>query len=862
MSRLLFRAGVRYHLRHPWQLALALLGVMLGVAVVVAVDVASSSARRAFTLSTEAVTGRATHEITGGPAGIPDSVYVMLRAGLGIDSIAPVIDRYVRVAASTNGAAAAHAQDAGTAAAGVRVLRLLGVDPFAEAPIRSYVAPASGQLDFSVLLTQRALLLSTETAAAMGLAAGDTVHVSAGTRTSSAVIGGLLEPEDALARRGLADLALADIATAQELAGMAGAIDRIELRMAADADGAARAAAIAGALPSGARLRETAARTGATVRLTRAFETNLTALALVALVFGMFLIYNSVSFSLLQRRPLLGLLRAQGVTARELLTLVLLEAAVLGAIAAAAGLLVGAALGAQLVGIVARTVNDLYFTITVATVHLGAGTLGKGALLGIGATVLAALPPAREAVLTAPRRALARATLERSTRRRAARLGMTGLFTLLAAAALLAMPSRSLVVGFAALFVLILAAALITPAATIGIMGAVRSLLGGAGPVARMAVRGVPAALSRTAPAIAALSVAIAVGIAVTIMIGSFRAGVLTWLDRSLQADLYISAPDFGANRTDVTLDPALPGQIAALPGVDGVSTYRHTSLLLGDDLVTVIALDLFARHEAAFELLDGAPTAAWPAFRRGAVLVSEPLAWRRGLRAGDSITVPTDRGDERLSIAAVYRDYASEHGVIFIDRDAWDARFDDDAITSVGVFTASAASPDQVLAAIRALPAASGIVARSNRGLREATIVVFDRTFAITGVLRLLSLIVAFVGVTGALMALQLERAREIGVLRTTGLTRGQVWGLVTAQTGLMGLAAAVLAAPLGLAMAWAMVNVINRRSFGWSFEMVVGVAPFAQALAVGIGAALLAGMYPAWRMAALAPADALREE
>jgi putative ABC transport system permease protein len=864
MSRLLFRAGVRYHLRHPWQLALALLGVMLGVAVVVAVDVASSSARRAFTLSTEAVTGRATHEITAGPAGIPDSVYVMLRAGLGIDSIAPVIDRYVRVAASTDRPPGADAHNAGTstAAAGVRVLRLLGVDPFAEAPIRSYVAPASGQLDFGVLLTQRALLLSMETAGAMGLAVGDTVQVTAGTRTSSAVIGGLLEPEDALARRALADLALADIATAQDLAGTAGAIDRIELRLAADANGAARKAAISAALPAGARLRDAAARTDATVRLTRAFETNLTALALVALVFGMFLIYNSVSFSLLQRRPLLGLLRAQGVTARELLTLVLLEAAVLGAVATLAGLLVGAALGAHLVGIVARTVNDLYFTITVATVHLDPLTLGKGALLGVGATVLAALPPAREAVLTAPRRALARAALERSTRGRAARLGVTGLVTLLAAAALLALPSRSLVIGFAALFVLILAAALLTPAATIGIMAAARLLLARSGPVARMAVRGVPAALSRTAPAIAALSVAIAVGIAVTIMIGSFRAGVFTWLERSLQADLYISAPDFGANRADVTLDPALAAQIAELPGVAGVSTYRHTSLLLGDDLVTVIAVDLFPRHEAAFELLDGVPAAAWPAFRRGAVLVSEPLAWRRGLRAGDSITIPADRGDERLAIAAVFRDYASEHGVIFIDRAAWDLRFDDDAVTSVAVFTAPVASADDVLATIRDLPAASGIVARSNRGLREATIVVFDRTFAITGVLRLLSLIVAFVGVTGALMALQLERSREIGVLRTTGLTRGQVWGLVTAQTGLMGLAAAVLSVPLGLAMAWAMVNVINRRSFGWSFEMVVGPAPFVQALAVGLGAALLAGMYPAWRMAALAPADALREE
>jgi putative ABC transport system permease protein len=846
MSRILFRSGLRYHLRHPWQLALALLGVTLGVAVVVAVDVASGSARRAFLDSTEAVTGRATHEITGGPAGLPESLYTSLRVGHAVDSMAPVIDRYVRL----------------EAAGGTRVLRLLGIDPFAESPIRSFVAPAAGQLDFGVLFTQRALLLSVGTAAELGLTVGDTVLVTAGVRGTTATIGGLLDPDDALARRGLADLALADIATAQELAGSPGTLDRIELRMADDSAGAARAALVAAALPPGARLRETAARTGATVRLTRAFETNLTALALVALVFGMFLIYNSVSFSLVQRRPLIGLLRAQGVTAAELLRLVLLEAAVIGAVATALGLLAGAVLGTVLVGLVTRTVNDLYFTITAAAVHLDVAVLGKGALLGIGATVLAALPPAREATSSAPRRALVRSSLERSTRGRAARHAALGAGALVAAAALLVVPSRSVVLGFTALFVLILAAALLTPAATVALMAALQRPAGRAGPVARMAVRAVPASLSRTAPAIAALSVALAVGIAVTIMIGSFRAGVLTWLDRSLQADLYISAPDFGANRTDVTLSDALPAQIAALPGVDGVSTYRHSSLLLGGDLVGLIAVDLFDRHYSAFELIDGEPATAWPDFAGGAVLLSEPLAFRRGLAAGDSLLLPTDRGDEWVRVAAVFRDYASEHGVIFMDRAAYDRRFDDPAITSVGVFTAPSASADDVLGAIRALPAAAGITARSNRGLREATIVVFDRTFAITGVLRLLALIVAFVGVTGALMALQLERAREIGVLRSLGLTRTQVWGLVATQTGLMGLVASALAVPLGLAMAWAMVHVINRRSFGWSFDMVVGLTPFLQALAVGIGAALLAGMYPAWRMGALRPVEALREE
>lgn len=843
MSELLFRAGARYHWRHRWQLALALLGITLGVAVVVAVDVATGSARRAFTLSTEAVTGRATHEILGGPAGVPDALYADLRVSAGIDSLAPVVDRYIRLT------------DRG------HVLRLLGVDPFAEAPFRAYVAPAAGQLDLGALLTQRALLLEAGTAARLGLAPGDSVPVTAGAHTTAVIVGGLLEPTDALSRRALSDIAVADIATAQEIADAIGVLDRIELRVAADATGAARLERVRAVLPAGVRVDETAARADATAGMTRAFETNLTALALVALVFGMFLIYNSVTFSLVQRRPLIGLLRAQGVTAREVFALVLLEALAMGVIATLAGLLVGGLLGAELVRLVARTINDLYFTVSVTTATITAGTVARGALLGIGATVLAAWAPAREAIRTTPRMTLARSTLERGVRSRARQLALAGAVTAVVAIVTLALPSRSIALGFAALFILILAFALLTPAATIALMAGLHPIAGRGGPILRMATRGVTASLSRTAPAVAALGVAIAVGFAVTVMIVSFRAGVVAWLDRSLPADIYIGVPNNGADRTDNVLDPALVSQIGTVPGVAGISAYRHVALVLDDAVVRMIAADFHPPHRAAFELLDGG-AGAWHAFDRGALLVSEPFAWRRGIAAGDSLTLPTDRGARRFAVAGVYRDYASEHGVIFIRRAAYDALWDDDTLTSIGVFVARHTDAETVESRIRDLPAAAGTVIRSNRGLREATLVVFDRTFAITGVLRLLALLVAFVGVTGALMALQLERAREVGVLRTTGLTPAQVWTLVTMQTGLMGFAAAVLATPLGLVMAWAMVHVINRRSFGWSFDLLVGTLPFAQAFAVGISAALLAGVYPAWRMARMRPADALRAE
>jgi putative ABC transport system permease protein len=838
VSRLLLRAGTRYHLRHPLQLALALLGIALGVAVVVAVGVATGSARRAFTLSTEAVTGRATHEIIGGPAGLAESVYTMLRVQFGVAPAAPVIDRYVSLPT-----------------AGGATLRLIGVDPFADAPFRAYVAPSvddtGGEIDVGALLTGRALLLSAPTAARHGIAVGDSVLVGIGTTVRRAVLAGLLAPGDELAARALDDVIITDIATAQELTGAIGVLDRIELLLPDDDDGARRLSEIQPMLPIGARIVDTRTRSGATLQLTRAFETNLTALALVALVFGMFLIYNSVTFSLVQRRPLIGLLRAQGVTGREVLLLILAEALAMGVLATAAGIAAGWLLGTQLVQLVTRTINDLYFTVSVSSSRLEPALAARALLLGTVATLAAALPPALEAVHTRPRAVLSRASIERGMRSAAPRLALAGGVCAVLAAALLLVPSRSIVLGFAALFILILAAALLTPGATIVLMQILRPALALLGPVARMAGGGTRASLSRTAPAIAALSVAVAVGIAVTIMITSFRAGVVQWLDLTLQADVYVSAPGLGANRTDAALDPALPGRVRALDGVRGVTTYRHTELLLEDQVVRLIALDMNAGHRTAFELLDGTETGAWRAFDAAGVLVSEAFAFRRGLSAGALIRLPTDRGWQNFEVAGVFRDYASEHGVIFMNRTLYDALWDDREVTSLAVFTDGGVDDDVVLERIRALPGAAGIVGRSNAGLRAATLTVFDRTFAITGVLRLLALIVAFVGVTGALMALQLERAREISVLRVIGLTPRQVWALVTSQTALMGLAAAVLALPLGIAMSWAMVHVINRRSFGWSFDMLIGAAPLVQAFAVGIGAALLAGLYPAWRMA-----------
>jgi putative ABC transport system permease protein len=244
-------------------------------------------------------------------------------------------------------------------------------------------------------------------------------------------------------------------------------------------------------------------------------------------------------------------------------------------------------------------------------------------------------------------------------------------------------------------------------------------------------------------------------------------------------------------------------------------------------------------------------------------ILVSEPFWFHRGIGAGDSLALRTERGVEVLPVAGVFRDYGSDQGLIMLSYDGFRARWDDPTVTTLALILHDGADRDAAMERMReATTSIQALNIRSNHRLADASLVVFDRTFAITQVLRLLALIVAFVGVFSALMALQLERERELGVLRANGLTPGQVWTMVASQTGFMGLAAGLLALPLGLLLAFLLVEFVNRRSFGWTIDLAAPPGVLLQAVALAIGASLLAGLYPAWRMARTSPAEALRSE
>jgi putative ABC transport system permease protein len=359
--------------------------------------------------------------------------------------------------------------------------------------------------------------------------------------------------------------------------------------------------------------------------------------------------------------------------------------------------------------------------------------------------------------------------------------------------------------------------------------------------------------------------VAVSVTIGVSLMIGSFRHTVLTWLEHALQGDIYVQAPSFKATQNVSLLDSAVPQIVEQAPGVARAELIRAVYV---DSPAGPVYVEAGTSRDYGLKLLyksvDGSPEQAWDAVRNGAVIVSEPFANRLDLPPrGGTVTLYTNIGPRSFDVVGIYYDYASSEGAVIMAIEDYVRFWNDDAVTALAVHLEPGADADSVARNLEdALAPVQRLFVRPNQALREAVLVIFDRTFAITGALQMMATVVAFIGVLSALLSLQLDKQRQLGILRAVGLTVRELWRLVLLETGLMGAVAGLLAMPTGYALSLILVYIINRRSFGWTLQMLVEPAPFVQAFGVAVVAALLAGFYPAYRIGGMVAAEALRFE
>lgn len=847
MTQILNRSGYRYFAKHPWQVFLSILGIALGVSIVVSIDLAGSSSTKAFEMSMESVTGKATHQITGGPAGVPDSIFRFLRIEKNVRPSAPVVENYAMYETSSTR----------------RTFRVLGIDAFSEDDFRDYIRDATSELSGGLgkfMAGENLGVISSLTAASLGLSINDSMQMSFDGKSFTVYINGILDADGLSNPTSLNDILILDIASAKIIFEMPETLTRIDLILPEN-----ESEALADLLQPGIKINPAGLRSSATTEMVRAFDLNITAMSFLALIVGMFLVYNTITFSVVQRRRLIGLYRTIGVTKKEIFTIILKESFILGIAGTILGLTGGIFLGMEMVKVVSRSINDLYFVVGVTDFEIAPSSLIKGLLLGIGASLLASLKPAREAAESPAGNVLRRSDVETGLRKKLIVITVAGVVLISLGLILFTVSERSILLSYGGILPLILGYSLLVPLIIIFVLKiltpVVKSVFGITG---KIACGGIVSNLSRTGVAIAALSLAVAASVGVGTMVTSFRTTVVSWLETTLEADLYISAPSLISRSNTSVMEKELPDKIRQLGNVSSVNHYREIQILTDFGMTTILGSKYDEQKFNTFLIKETNSENLWEDITQNEkVMVTEPFAYRNNIRLGSLLKLPTDKGDREFEVAAIYYDYASDIGIINLWDDLYRKYWNDDAISGIAVFAKTGVDSEKLSDEIRLISDPSQeILIRSNKFLRESSIEVFDRTFLIAYVLQLLAVAVAFIGILSSLMALQLERAREYGVLRALGLTPSQLWKMVTLQTGLMGLIAGIISIPLGNILAAVLIYIINKRSFGWTLQFDILPMEMLYALILAVVAASLAGIYPGIKMSKTKPALALREE
>ena len=849
MSSVLKRASRQFLWQHPWQLVLAIVGIALGVAVVISIELAIDSSLKAFDQAGQAFTGTATHRILASAGGLDEKLYTRLRVEQGIQNMAPVVTGTVR-----------------TAKRSVDNFKLLGIDPFVEKPLQAvWRIQGSEQESFGLLrrllVEPGTALISAQTAQSLHLKLNDELTIYSENAKRKLIIIGFLAASDAVSEQLFTRLIVTDIATAQETLKVAGRLSAIDVL--ADKNDTETLAKIREILPPNVLLVPVESQSQAMRDMTRAFTINLKALGLLSLLVGMFLIYNTMTFLVVQRRHLIGCLRSIGVTRAQVFRLILGEALLLATIGTVLGVLLGIVLGQGVLYLIADTINAIYFPIDSANLMISPGLIAKGAALGIGATLLAVLPPAYEATRLSPVRVIARSQLESEVRRLVKVAGLMSLVFLTGGAVLMEFSGRSISLGVGSVFLLLFGFALLTPVVTLLFMKLIERVAGRfSGILGQLPARMVGSEISRTGIAIAALMIAVSATIAMDLMIGSFRQTVADWVQTSLQADFYVSLSGEKMSADKAGAEQLLKSKLTSLADVEMLSTVLHTQVIADNQFTKVTVFELNSKSRQGFIFKAKAPKNLWNQFeQQQTVMVTEPYAYHHKINIGDNILLQTQRGKQAFKVIAIYADYSGDQGHLALSRQTYLRNWADLGYSGMGVYAKANADLKQLENQLNKLVTEQQTVS-SERKIYIASMRVFEQTFSITQTLRWLSAVIAFIGVFNALMALQFERTRQLGILRVMGITPRQLTLLITSETGLMGLVAGCLAIPVGYVMAYILIFVIYRRSFGWTLSFNFESAVIYQGLALACIAAVLAGIFPALKMAQTKPAEALRTE
>lgn len=836
---------LRYLRRHPLLGLLNILSVALGVAVYLATQIANQSASGAFAASIDLVAGKADLEVTAPSGRLPDTSLPQVAAAPGIAAATPIVAGFVSLPDFPGD-----------------YLEILGIDIFTNEPFRTF-DPAGfngAPLDIQGWLAGPATIaVSEEFLRLHRLKQGDKIRARIGAAEHQLEIAFLMRKDDTIDPH----FAAMDIGWAQELFGRRGELSNIQVKLAESRDRENAIAHLREVLPKDARVSAPAQRTAEVDKMLSGFRLNLTMMSLVSVLVGMFLIYNTVSASVVRRQHEIGILRALGVTRREVRLLFLSEALVLGSIGTVIGVIGGVALAQALVGTVSKTISSLYVLVSVNNVSISPTTLASACFIGLGSVALSGWYPAHTAATQRPVEALhGGVRLERSIRPSPGWLvaGVSAIL-LAGAASFAALAAAPRWFAFAAAFFVLAGFSFLVPRAIAHFSSAMRRLFRGGGRIENhLSTMNLDRALLRNSVTVASLAIAVAMAVGVSVMVFSFRKTVETWIDQTLLADLFITPASNEMGGSGFM--PANAVQfLASHPGVDAADTFREIDLPVGDSTAAVAVITGTRRK---FQFLRGDPTGLMRGFfNEPCVFVSESFARRRQLHEGDSLELPTPDGPRAFAIAAVFYDYTRDQGVVYLSAANFEKFWHDDRINSVAVYLKPGAGVDDVIGSFRNAFSREGQFAIfSNQSLRKRVFEIFDQTFAVTYVLLAIAIFVAVTGIFLSLTILITERRRELAILRAVGASAAQIRRMLLNETAVLGFLAAVVGMVSGICLSLVLTGVINRVFFGWTIRMAFPWRTLALTPLWIVAAAVIAGIIPAWRASRMALADNLRDE
>jgi putative ABC transport system permease protein len=830
---------------HPVRALLAIAAIAVGVAMGFAIHLINVAAFNEFTAAIKSLSGEADVQVAGSEPWFDESIYPRLATRSGVAVASPVLQLQPAVQGARGG------------------IKLLGIDALRA----GYVTPAligalkdGGMLD---VLADDTIFLSPAAQSWLDKRTGDTLVLGAGTGSVALRVAGPL----AQARAGQR-LAVMDIGAAQWRFDKLGKLSRVDLKL---QDGIDRnsfqrelAAELERDFPGRFHVGQPndEAQDSRNNSMSRAYRVNLTILALVALFTGAFLVFSTQALSVIRRRSQFALMRTLGVTRRQLLLQVLLEGGTLGVVGALLGIVAGYGLAAAALHFFGGDLGAGYFQGVRPSVRFTPVAASVFFVLGLGVAILGCLAPAIEASRAAPAVALKSGNDEVALARLArvwpslACLALAGLLSMAPPVMELPLP------GYLAVALLLVGGIGLMPRLAASLFGLLNRMS-----LRRARQRPVPAlALARLANASGQAAIALggvlssfSLMVAMAIMVSSFRVSLDDWLLRLLPADLYVQTT---ADANAGPLGPAEQAALLALPGTARVTFARNHLVSLSPERadVTLSAREIDVEDPGKSMVLEGAGAAPPPGATP--VWVSEGVIDLYGARIGGTLDMPLGGQLRQFFVAGAMRDYASQAGSAAMRLSDYRALTGDQNVSGAAVWFKPGTSAVQVKKAIAALPFAKSLMVAEPGQIRTLSLTIFDRSFAVTYLLEAIAIAIGLSGVAATFSAQTLARAREFGMLRHVGVSRGQVLRILAFEGGALTALGVVCGFVLGLVISLILVFVVNPQSFHWTMQLHLPWPLIATVASVLLAASVLTALVSGRYALSGGPVRAVRED